>query len=89
MGYAKTKIKIPLCKTDAVGYGATKDAEIVIVKSARECLAHYVDLNTVSCLKPLCEICGKKVTARGIYSFNSETKEQHNYCSEKCRKEGD
>lgn len=51
MPYAKTKIKIPLCTTCADAYEIKTTAEIVVVKSARECLAHYVDLDTVSCLK--------------------------------------
>lgn len=51
MPYAKKKCKIPLCKTCAEYYGAKADAEIVVVDYAKECIAHYVDLDTIVCIK--------------------------------------
>ena len=51
MPYAKKMCKIPLCKTCAIGYLPKADAEIVVVEYAKECIAHYVDLDTLTCLK--------------------------------------
>jgi len=48
MPYAKTTCKIPLCKTDAEAYHTTSQyVEIVVVGTAKECLAHRVDLDFV------------------------------------------
>jgi hypothetical protein len=73
MPYKNSKIVIPLCKTDAKAYRATKDATIHIVNSAKECLAHYVDLDTITCLERK-----RKSKAKGCktkHIFQSTTKD--------------
>lgn len=53
MPYAKKKVEIPLCTTCAEAYNAKADAVIVVVEYAKECIAHYVDLDTITCLKKI------------------------------------
>lgn len=51
MPYKKDQTVIVLCKTCSDAYKPTKDCIVLRANYAMQCLAHYVDLDEITCLK--------------------------------------